>query len=263
MEITRREFNKIGCKIIIGATAGSAIVGSIITNSIAAPNSKANSDYDWEQHYWGYLIDTRKCIGCGRCATACKLENHVPFDEEVYRTWIERYRIKKSSFETREEEVVIDSPNAGMDGFVDDIPEEEIKKAFYVPKICNHCDNAPCVQVCPVGATYMTKDGVVLVDYEYCIGCRYCIQGCPYGARYFNTEKGTADKCTWCYHRITKGLKPACVQACPTGARKFGDLKDNNSELKRIMDEERINLLKPDLGTKPKVFYIGLDREVR
>jgi len=101
------------------------------------------------------------------------------------------------------------------------------------------------------------------VDYEYCIGCRYCIQGCPYGARYFNTEKGTADKCTWCYHRITKGLLPACVQACPTGARKFGDLKDNTSEVKKIMDEERITLLKPDLGTKPKVFYIGLDREVK
>ena len=82
-------------------------------------------------------------------------------------------------------------------------------------------------------------------------------------ARYFNTEKGTADKCTWCYHRITKGLLPACVQACPTGARKFGDMKDKNSEVNKIIDEERINLLKPDLGTKPKVFYIGLDREVK
>ena len=263
MDISRREFTKVGCKVIIGAAAGTAIVKSIITNSIAAENPPSQEGYDWEKHFWGYVVDTRKCIGCGRCANACKLENEVPFDEEVYRTWIERYRVKKTSFETREEEVVIDSPDGGIEGFVDDIPAEEIKKAFFVPKICNHCDNAPCVQVCPVGATYTTKDGVILVDYDYCIGCRYCIQGCPYGARYFNIEKGTADKCTWCYHRITKGLLPACVQACPTGARKFGDLKDHNSEVKKIMDEERINLLKPELGTKPKVFYVGLDREVR
>ncbi|MFZ3384563.1 MAG: 4Fe-4S dicluster domain-containing protein [Candidatus Methanoperedens sp.] len=266
MDISRREFTKIGCRVIIGATAGTTIVESLITNSIAAENSPAKGGYDWEEHFWGYVVDTRKCIGCGRCAYACKRENHVPFKEdgeEVYRTWIERYRVKKTSLETREEEVVIDSPDGGIEGFVDDIPEEELKKAYYVPKLCNHCDNAPCVQVCPVGATYETKDGVILVDYEYCIGCRYCIQGCPYGARYFNTEKGTADKCTWCYHRITKGLLPACVQACPTGARKFGDLKDKNSEVNKIIDEERINLLKPDLGTKPKVFYIGLDREVK
>lgn len=263
MDITRRDFTKIGCKVIIGAVAGATIIESMVSNTVAAENSPAQEGYDWEKHFWGYVVDTRKCIGCGRCANACKLENKVPFDEEVYRTWIERYRVKKIKAQTREEEVVIDSPNGGIDGFEDNIPAEELKKAFYVPKICNHCDNAPCVQVCPVGATYETKDGVVLVDYEYCIGCRYCIQGCPYGARYFNNEKGTADKCTWCYHRITKGLLPACVQACPTGARKFGDLNDENSEVKKIIDVERINLLKPDLGTKPKVYYIGLDREVK
>ncbi len=263
MELTRREFNKFGCKIIIGAAAGTAIIESIIGDSAAQANPPAQAGYDWEKHYWGYVVDTTKCIGCGRCATACKLENRVPFDQEVYRTWIERYRIKKSTPESIEEEVVIDSPNGGINGFVDDIPKDEIIKAFYVPKICNHCENPPCVQVCPVGATYETKDGVVLVDFQYCIGCRYCIQACPYGARYFNTEKGTADKCTWCYHRITKGLLPACVQACPTGARKFGDLKDRNSEIWKIMDVERVSLLKPDLGTRPKVFYVGLDREVK
>ena len=91
--------------------------------------------YDWEEHFWGYVVDTRKCIGCGRCANACKLENDVPFDEEVYRTWIERYRVKKTYMETREEEVVIDSPNGGIDGFVDDIPAEELKKAFLCTKI--------------------------------------------------------------------------------------------------------------------------------
>jgi len=259
MDISRREFTKFGCRVIIGVAAGTAIIESFAIMG-GAQEESSNKEYDWNEHLWGYVVDTRKCIGCGRCANACKLENHVPFDEPVYRTWIERYRVTK---EGREEKVNIDSPNGGIDGFTDDIPAKDIKKAFYVPKICNHCDNPPCVQVCPVGATYMTEDGVVLVDYDYCIGCRYCIQGCPYGARYFNIEKGTADKCTWCYHRITKGLLPACVQACPVGARKFGDLKDEESEVNKILDKERINVLKPDLGTKPKVYYVGLDREVR
>lgn len=256
MNISRREFNKIGFRVIIGGVAGRVIIEKLVAKGIAAENSPKDM-YDWKEHLWGYLVDTRKCIGCGRCANACKLENHVPFEEEVYRTWVERYRVLK------DDEVKIDSPKGSIYGFEDDIPEEEIKKAFYVPKICNHCDVPPCVQVCPVGATYTTEDGVVLVDYDYCIGCRYCIQGCPYGARYFNMEKGTADKCTWCYHRITKGLLPACVLACPVGARKFGDLKDPESEINKILDEERINVLKAELGTKPKVYYIGLDREVR
>jgi Fe-S-cluster-containing dehydrogenase component len=255
MDISRREFTKIGCRVIIGAAAGVAVIESIVTNSIAAENSP--QEYDWNKHYWGFIVDTKKCIGCGRCANACKLENHVPFDEPVFRTWVERYRILDDG------EVKIDSPNGSIDGFVDDIPVEDIKKAFYVPKLCNHCENPPCVQVCPVGATYETMDGVVLVDYNYCIGCRYCIQGCPYGARYFNSEKRTADKCTWCYHRITKGLLPACVQACPVGARVFGDLKDPDSEVNKILDKERISVLKPDLGTRPKVYYVGLDRAVR
>ncbi len=256
MNISRRDFTKIGCRIIIGASAGAPVVEYIVSRRADAENSPKDG-YDWNEHYWGYVVDTSKCIGCGRCARACKLENRVPFDEPVYRTWVERYRMLNGG------EVKIDSPNGSIDGFTDDIAAEDIKKAFYVPKICNHCDNPPCVQVCPVGATYETNDGVVLVDYNYCIGCRYCIQGCPYGARYFNTEKRTADKCTWCYHRITKGLLPACVQACPVGARVFGDLKDPESAINKLLDEERINVLKPDLGTKPKVYYVGLDREVR
>ncbi|MCZ7384326.1 MAG: 4Fe-4S dicluster domain-containing protein [Candidatus Methanoperedens sp.] len=268
MNISRREFTKFGCKVIIGATAGTVIIESLVKNSNAAENWP-HGEYDWNEHYWGFVVDNNKCIGCGRCAYACKLENHVPFDESWYRTWVERYRIKK------EGETKIDSPNGGVDGFTDDIQAEELKKAFYVPKLCNHCDNPPCVQVCPVGATYLTKDGVVLVDYDYCIGCRYCIMACPYGARYFNSKEsphhkphpnfggGVADKCTWCYHRITKGLLPACVQACPVGARVFGDLKDPESAVNKILDKERINVLKPDLGTKPKVYYVGMDREVR
>ena len=108
----------------------------------------------------------------------------------------------------------------------EDIRKEDIDKAFFVPKLCNQCENPPCVQVCPVGATYQTPDGVVLVDRTWCIGCGYCIMGCPYGVRFFHPVYHTAEKCNFCYHRITKGLKTACVEACPFGARQIGNLKD-------------------------------------
>ncbi|MCE8423005.1 MAG: 4Fe-4S binding protein, partial [Candidatus Methanoperedens sp.] len=136
MKLSRREFARIGCRVIIGATAGSAIIESIVTNSVASEDPP-KGEYDWKEHLWGYVIDTRKCIGCGRCANACKLENEVPFDEPVYRTWVERYR------ELKDKDVKIDSPNGGINGFIDDVPAEEINKAFYVPKICNHCENPP------------------------------------------------------------------------------------------------------------------------
>jgi len=188
----------------------------------------------------------------------------------------------------------VDSPNGGIDGFYsvgtregdgegaavdyrnglpDHIPlpasdeagvgSGEIKKSFFVPKLCNQCDKPPCVQVCPVGATYKTADGVVLVNRDTCIGCRYCIQACPYGARYLLPKEGVVDKCTWCYHRITKGQVPACVEACPVGARIFGDLRDPESEVNRILAEQRIYVLKPEMGTEPQVWYLDLDGAVR
>src|SRR3990170_2937299 len=117
------------------------------------------------------------------------------------------------------------------------VPEEErdILRSFFVPKLCNHCDRPPCVQVCPVGATFKSRDGVVLVDADYCIGCRYCIQACPYGARYLEPETKVADKCTFCYHRVRKGLLPVCVEVCPTQARIFGEIKKMASPLRRLM----------------------------
>ena len=99
-----------------------------------------------------------------------------------------------------------DSPNGGYDGFPEPTTQAGVK-TFFVPKMCNHCADSPCIQVCPVGATFLTPDGVVLVDKEYCLGCRYCVQACPYGCRYIDPETHTADKCTLCYHRITKGLQ--------------------------------------------------------
>ncbi|RMF64323.1 MAG: 4Fe-4S dicluster domain-containing protein, partial [Calditrichaeota bacterium] len=132
----------------------------------------------------------------------------------------------------------------------------------FVPKLCNHCEKSVCTQVCPVGATYGTKDGVVLVDRKHCIGCGYCIQACPYGTRFLNPKTHTADKCTLCYHRITKGMNPACVHVCPTGTRIFGDLNDPNSHISNVLRQRRYRVLRPEMGTHPKCFYIGLDKEV-
>lgn len=213
--------------------------------------------YDPTEHDYAMAVDIHKCIGCGRCADACKTENKVPREPHFFRTWIERYRV------TADGEALVDSPNGGIDGFPDAPADQEVLRSFFVPKLCNHCSNPPCVQVCPVGATFYSRDGVVLVDPDYCVGCRYCIQACPYGARYLHPETGTADKCTFCYHRITKGKLPACVEVCPTRARVFGENGDRASPLTRFKRFNDITVLKPWLNTQPKVYYAGADRTVR
>ncbi len=209
------------------------------------------------EHLYGMGIDVNKCIGCGRCAAACKTENDVPPEPHYFNTWVERYVIQTDG------EVVVDSPNGGIEGFPPTISEGGIRRAFFVPKLCNHCENAPCVQVCPVGATFTTEDGVVLVDHEYCIGCSYCIQACPYGARWLHPEKRVASKCTFCYHRVAQGLVPACVEVCPTGARLFGEVESRVTPLARFMRLNDIQVLKAHMNTKPKVYYANLDGEVR
>jgi Fe-S-cluster-containing dehydrogenase component len=213
--------------------------------------------YKAEEHLYGMGIQVDKCIGCGRCADACKTENNVPRQPFYFRTWVERYILYSDG------KVVVDSPDGGIDGFPQTGEEKNIMRTFFVPKLCNHCENPPCVQVCPVGATFKTKDGVVLVDKDYCIGCRYCIQACPYGARYLDPVDKVADKCTFCYHRVRKGLVPACVEVCPTQARIFGEVKKMASPLRRLMRMSKIQVLKPSLNTEPKVFYADLDGEVR
>lgn len=219
--------------------------------------SSDDKGYDPKEHSWGMGIMVDKCIGCGRCADACKSENNVPRLPFFFRTWVERYVIFEGG------EVVVDSPDGGMDGFKRIAREKNIIRSFFVPKLCNQCDNPPCVQVCPVGATFKTYDGVILVDSEYCIGCRYCVQACPYGARYIHPKTHTAEKCTFCYHRIIKGLAPACVEVCPTQARVFGDTRGRASPLVRFMRMNKILILKPYLNTEPKVYYAGLDMEVK
>ena len=233
-----------------------AIPGGLLGVLLKKSTAKA-AEYDASKHYYGMGIQVDKCIGCGRCVEACKDENGVPKDPFYFRTWVERYTIKQNG------EVVVQSIDPRIEGSKDSVGERETLRSFFVPKLCNQCDNPPCVQVCPVGATFKTEDGVVLVDENRCIGCRYCIQACPYGARYLNPKTETADKCTFCYHRITKGLLPACVEVCPTQARIFGDVRSTASPLTRFKRMNKLSVLKPSLNTEPKVSYSNLDGEVR
>jgi Fe-S-cluster-containing dehydrogenase component len=259
--ITRRDFLLNTMKGIAGLAL------PLTAFEILSPHSLFAAKGDTSKVRWAFLVDTFKCVGCGFCVKACKLENDVPLDANVTKTWVERYVLAKDG------RVYADTPKGALHGFTtskidlglgkfQDVKKEDIEKAFFVPKLCNHCENPPCVQVCPVGATYQTPDGVVLVDRKWCIGCGYCIMACPYGVRFFHPVYKVADKCTFCYHRITKGLKTACVQACPFGARMLGNIRDPNDPVAKIIRTERVGVLKDEYGTRPQVYYRGITREV-
>jgi tetrathionate reductase subunit B len=255
---SRRDFVKATAR-----TVGAGVAVFLICEAQEAagqPEAGAASEpppdgYDLMNHRYVYVIDTRKCIGCGACVRACARENNVP--THYFRTWVERYRVSRTG------EVSVDSPNGGMDGFEPVVSGQDVTKAFFLPKLCCHCTHTPCVQLCPVGASYRTPDGVVLVDGDRCIGCGYCVQGCPYGSRFIHPETHTASKCTLCYHRITRGLDTACVAACPTGARMVGDTRKVGDKVAEIIATESVRVLQPELLTEPNCYYLGLSGEAR
>ena len=250
MKSSRRNFIKKSAAVAAGTLAVSSLVEPF--TAIIFATDPPTDGGPW----WGIGIDISKCIGCGMCANACKVENQVPMEPFYFRTWVEQYTVLNDGT------LKIESPNRGVDGQDQSVNDEDIFKTFFVPKMCNHCAKSPCTQVCPVGATFESPEGVALVDEKYCIGCAYCIQACPYGCRYLHPEKKTADKCTLCYHRLQKGIDPACMEICPTSSRIYGDLNDKNSEIVRFIKENNTHVLKPHLNTGSKLFYNALRSEV-
>ena len=217
-----------------GVTATGMVVGA--SPAEAAIGSQPPRRPGEQGKRYGMLVDIRRCIGCQACTVSCSMENLPPLGQ--FRTTVLQYEV--------------DTKVAGA-------PPAMVS----LPRLCNHCDNPPCVPVCPVQATFQRTDGVVLVDNERCVGCGYCVQACPYDARFINHETQTADKCTFCEHRLEAGLLPACVESCVGGARKVGDLNNPQSEISTLLREHKdeIKVLKPDLNTRPHVFYIGLPDE--
>jgi Fe-S-cluster-containing dehydrogenase component/formate-dependent nitrite reductase membrane component NrfD len=178
---------------------------------------------------YGFVIDHRRCIGCHACTVACKEENRVPLG--AFRTWV-KY-VEKGTF-------------------------PDTRRYFSVLR-CNHCDDAPCVTICPTVALYRRPDGIVDFDNGRCIGCKSCLQACPYDALYIDPDTHTAAKCHYCAHRLEVGLEPACVIVCPERAIIAGDLDDPRTEIARLVAREQVEVRKPEQGTRPKVFYVGAD----
>jgi molybdopterin-containing oxidoreductase family iron-sulfur binding subunit len=217
---------------------------------------------------FGYGLDLSRCIGCRRCVYACVKENNQSRDPQIH--WISVLEFEKGEkwVNIFEEATKYYNPH--------EVPEEG---RFYMPVQCQQCENPPCVKVCPTKATWKERDGITVVDYNWCIGCRYCMAACPYGARHFNwgkpriakdelnpevhylgnrpRVKGVVEKCTFCIQRTREnpGRYPACVEICPVGARKFGNLLDPESEIRYSIENKRVFRLKEDLNTSPKFYY--------
>lgn len=211
---------------------------------------------------YGYAFNISKCQGYMDCVNACVKENNQDRSSQMQYIRIHEHENGQINFELAEDDFFHEVPAQGH---------------FYMGTQCFHCENPPCVDVCPVGATWKEKDGIVVVDYDWCIGCRYCMAACPYDGRRFNwstphvpeeevngnqhylgnrlRKKGVMEKCTFCIQRSRNGKNPACVEACPTGARIFGNLLDPNSEIRWVLANKKVFRLKEDLGTEPKFWY--------
>jgi sulfur reductase FeS subunit len=193
---------------------------------------------------YGFVVDLTTCVGCNACVAACSTENQTPFWDGLFRTHVED--VEFGTF-----------PDSGR---------------AIIPRLCMHCEDAPCVRVCPTGASYKTADGIVLIDSDKCMGCAYCMVACPFGARYRyekeNVEKAkgywgednkhqtpSIDKCTYCAHRVAVGQKPACVGVCPAHARIFGDLDDPKSEVAKLVNSGKAQVI-GDPGPGPQTYYV-------
>ena len=259
-ETTRRDFLRNATTMTLGAMSLTLLPGAASVDGPAAAGAPAVAGgpaaAGGTKAVWGFLVDTTKCTGAGKCLTACRIENDVP--EGQSRTWVERYVHYKDG---RVEVDLVPETGYADSGGVQPDPDD-VLRAYFVPKLCNQCVDAPCNQVCPVHASIKSPEGIELVDADRCIGCGYCVQACPYGIRFMNHDTGVADKCNWCYHRIMRDEQPACVEACPTGARVFGRLDDPDSEIAKRLATLPTSVLKQHLGTIPLTRYVGLTDEV-
>lgn len=211
---------------------------------------------------FGYALNLSLCTGCRRCEFACAEENNTSRDPQVH--YIRVVELERGSLD-------LETSNHHYEG---EVPRDD---KIYMPISCQQCENPPCVSACPVQATWKEDDGIVVIDYDWCIGCRYCMAACPYGARHFNYSQleiapsdinpdqgylsnrlrplGVVEKCHFCLHRTRRGEDPACLEVCPVGARKFGNLLDPASEVRRIVETKNVYVLKAELGTNPRFFY--------
>jgi tetrathionate reductase subunit B len=209
------------------AAGGAAVAGA---GAVTVARAVGDTASPGPRKQYAMVIDARRCYGVHACTVACKAEYKVPLGEN--RSWVEE--IEKGDY-----------PN--------------VSRSF-LPRLCNHCEEPACVKVCPTGATWKREeDGIVVIDKDVCIGCKYCVQACPYDMRFLNPDTGTADKCDFCIHRVSQGLEPACVEACPSRARIFGDINDPESAVSKLVAENPVTVLRAEKGTKPNVYYIGAD----
>lgn len=219
-EVSRRSFLKRSATLVSGVTLLSS--GAFALGQMASASGEQSSGVRY-----GMVIDNTKCIACGMCQEGCKERHGLPEDEDYIKLF--------KDFQTGSE------PNLKFENFTAQ---------------CNHCDNAPCERICPTQATYLNEDGIMVMDHDKCIGCKGCVAACPYNARIWSEAKQTPEKCNFCDGFVQAGEQPACVEVCPVDARHFGDLNDPESEVSKMVAERRLNTLRADLGTHPKIYYV-------
>ncbi len=216
---------------------------------------------------FAYALNLTRCVGCRKCAHACIAENNQSREsaDDISMSYIRVLELDKGSINLETSDQYYDAETVPREG------------KYYMPVQCHQCRESPCTKACPVNATWQEADGIVTIDYNWCIGCRYCMAACPYDARRFNWEKpkieadqinpdqsylsnrirpkGVVEKCTFCLHRTREGKYPACMEVCPTGARVFGNILDPDSEINYILRNKRVYILKEDSGTDPRFYY--------